>query len=408
MSDTLKPFVSILLSSIILLSGIFYSATLSQFFLGNEQTLQFIPILLLSLTFVLCYSFKRYELSYFLLVCLIYYSIYQYYLPSPISFSEFQSSTLLLLCTAFIPFNFIFFRMVNSFFGSKLLLLSVILLLCEVSFTFITLHYQYATVLNVLRAEFLPPFIITVEPVTHLVSILLFISLLIQTIFVISKRENLESSILLLMCGIYYPLFNIQDSSLLCISFSLGGIIVCIGLIIDSFNMAFIDPLTKLPGRRYLEQELKQLGNRYAIAMLDIDHFKKINDNYGHDVGDQVLKMISKRIRKISGGGLATRFGGEEFALIFPDKHLSEVLPHLEQIRNNIENSSFTIRSKPRPRKVPKNNKRKRSNLKNIKVTVSMGVAERDRVNRESEAVQKAADEALYKAKKSGRNKVCY
>ena len=172
--------------------------------------------------------------------------------------------------------------------------------------------------------------------------------------------------------------------------------------------MAYIDTLTKLPGRRSLEQELRQLGRRYSIAMLDIDHFKKLNDKYGHDVGDQVLCMVAKHIRKVTGGGKPARFGGEEFAVVFPGKSINDVSPHLEALRLNIANSLFALRGKQRPKKIPNERNPDTSPKNSITVTVSMGVAERNRVNRDSEQVLKAADQALYKAKKQGRNQLCY
>src|SRR3989441_13015310 len=81
--------------------------------------------------------------------------------------------------------------------------------------------------------------------------------------------------------------------------------------------MAYQDSLTGLPARRALNEALLRLGGHYTVAMLDVDHFKRINDHHGHDVGDQVLKMIAAKLAQVTGGGKAYRYGGEGVAGIF-------------------------------------------------------------------------------------------
>jgi len=75
-----------------------------------------------------------------------------------------------------------------------------------------------------------------------------------------------------------------------------------------------------LPSRRALIERLPSLGRRYTVAMVDVDHFKNFNDTYGHDAGDQVLRMVASRLGEVSGGGTAFRYGGEEFTILFPGK----------------------------------------------------------------------------------------
>src|SRR3990170_3279230 len=117
--------------------------------------------------------------------------------------------------------------------------------------------------------------------------------------------------------------------------------------------MAFRDELTRLPGRRALNEALQQTGGQYAVAMVDIDHFKKFNDTYGHDVGDQVLKMVASRLDEVTGGGRAFRYGGEEFSVLFAGKTVDEALPHLDLLRATIEPPRFPRRAPSRPRKKP-------------------------------------------------------
>ncbi|MBW1860407.1 MAG: GGDEF domain-containing protein [Deltaproteobacteria bacterium] len=191
------------------------------------------------------------------------------------------------------------------------------------------------------------------------------------------------------------------------IFFSAAGFMLIITSIEASFSLAYMDDLTGLPGRRSLNQSLGELGKKYAIAMIDIDLFKKFNDRYGHQTGDQVLKMVASKLRNMSGGSKAFRYGGEEFTAIFPGKDAEEAVPYLQKYRRMIENTPFVVRSKTRRKSTSKSRgKTKLSGLRRAKVTVSIGVAAPDKDLANPERVLKAADKALYKAKKAGRNRV--
>ena len=112
--------------------------------------------------------------------------------------------------------------------------------------------------------------------------------------------------------------------------------------------LAYFDELTGIRGRRGFNEALVSLDQQYAIAIVDIDHFKKFNDTYGHDVGDQVLCMVAARISKVGGGGQAFRCGGEEFAVIFRGVSAKDAVEHLEMLRKVIEVSSFRLRGTDR------------------------------------------------------------
>lgn len=182
--------------------------------------------------------------------------------------------------------------------------------------------------------------------------------------------------------------------------------IIIISVLETAYAMAFHDELTGLPARRALNTALHGLGRRYAIAMLDIDYFKKFNDQFGHDVGDQVLCMVASHLRRVGGGGRPYRYGGEEFTLLFPGKSLEDAVPHLEALRQTIESAQFVLRGKNRPKKPPRKLKKARTQPKTVSVTVSIGVAEPGRKHAGPVSVIKAADQALYRAKKRGRNNV--
>ena len=189
---------------------------------------------------------------------------------------------------------------------------------------------------------------------------------------------------------------------------SAAGVILIVALLEESHRLAFRDTLTGLPGRRALEERLRSLGSRYAIAMVDVDHFKKFNDTHGHDIGDQVLKLVGARLAEVGGGGTAFRYGGEEFSVLFPGAGLDEALPHLEAIRASIEGYRMAVRAPGRPKKVEEGSKLRGegSAEKHISVTVSIGACEPSKRLRTPVQVIKAADEALYRAKQGGRNRV--
>jgi len=166
--------------------------------------------------------------------------------------------------------------------------------------------------------------------------------------------------------------------------------------------MAYLDELTNLPGRRALNETLNKLGNKYVIAMLDVDHFKKFNDTYGHDAGDDVLRLLGNRLKGVTGGGKPFRYGGEEFTLVFPGMALSEASEHLEKLRKNVADKQFTLRKQERRQKGKKGNKKQ--NQRSVKVTISIGYAEYNDKAKTPDQVLKLSDKALYRAKKKGRN----
>jgi diguanylate cyclase (GGDEF)-like protein len=189
---------------------------------------------------------------------------------------------------------------------------------------------------------------------------------------------------------------------------SAGGVILLLATVQESHRLAFRDQLTGLPGRRALEERLIGLGPQYAIAMVDVDHFKKFNDTHGHDVGDQVLKLVAARLGDVDGGGRAYRYGGEEFCVVFPERSLAEARPHLEQLRAAIERYEMAVRGPDRPKDEEAGSKRRadRHAEQTLSVTVSIGAAQPGRKARSPQQVIKAADQALYRAKKAGRNRV--
>ena len=187
-----------------------------------------------------------------------------------------------------------------------------------------------------------------------------------------------------------------------------AGTILLVSLLQESHRLAFRDELTGLPSRRALEERLHGLGPMHAIAMLDVDHFKKFNDTHGHDIGDQVLRLVAARLAHATGGGIAYRYGGEEFCILFPETGLAEALPHVEKLRADIAAYQMAVRRDDRPKDAEAGTRLRslRSPEKTLSVTVSIGVAEPDDARATPAEVLRAADRALYRAKEGGRNRV--
>lgn len=166
----------------------------------------------------------------------------------------------------------------------------------------------------------------------------------------------------------------------------------------QTIELAVTDGLTGLHNRRYLDNHLKLLMDRAAargrpmsICMTDIDRFKQVNDTYGHDVGDEVLREFASRIRStVRGADLACRFGGEEFVVVMPDTPPEMAAAVAERLRHIIESQPFSIPHADGA----------------LVITASMGIAGMKLEGDTAEALLKRADMALYQAKNEGRNRV--
>ena len=200
--------------------------------------------------------------------------------------------------------------------------------------------------------------------------------------------------------GQYYQLVTLPWSVLL----TLMLMHYLFAVVVDSYFLAYRDELTTLPSRRALNQLSLSLGRKYTLAMLDIDHFKKFNDTYGHDIGDQVLKLVASKLAQVKGSGKVFRYGGEEFTIVFPGKTIEQSLPALEAVRQAVQDYDIVIRQEQRKTKEARS-KKKNSQVKTVSVTISIGLAAR-KSKLSFDQTLKLADQALYRAKKSGRNNV--
>jgi diguanylate cyclase (GGDEF)-like protein len=202
--------------------------------------------------------------------------------------------------------------------------------------------------------------------------------------------------------------------------FGVAALVLASSIIENSYSLAYQDELTGLASRRAFNDAQLRLKHPYAIAVVDIDHFKRINDNFGHDTGDQVLKLVASRLARVTGGGEAFRVGGEEFTILFPGRNAKDVTDHLELLRMNIESSSFKIRAGQERRKLARESDRRSTGSRKtrkvpapnveprpgaVSMTVSIGIAESEPKLRVEEVIEQA-DQALYRAKQGGRNRI--
>lgn len=230
-------------------------------------------------------------------------------------------------------------------------------------------------------------------------------------LFMLSRRDSEYDAALvtLLVTGfITLTRFDLPDISVA--MFGVAGICLIVSLLRSSHEMAYRDELTGVPGRRAFNERLQGLGRRYVIAMLDVDHFKSFNDTYGHDIGDDVLKMVAQQIAAVKGGGIAYRYGGEEFAIVFPGKDLEDCKPCLDDVRRAVESYRMLVRNRKQRPKTGKaaeerrGRRTKQRDSKTVSVTISIGASAPKNRQSTVDEVLKAADAALYKAKQNGRN----
>ena len=237
-------------------------------------------------------------------------------------------------------------------------------------------------------------------------------------------RKPVDSALLWALACFFLSLHFTGTARISAAYSATAACILATSIIETSYLLAYHDELTTLPSRRAFNDALLRLQPPYSIAAVDIDHFKRFNDTYGHDTGDQVLRLVAAKLAQVTGGGQAYRCGGEEFVILFPRKTTREVVDHLEQLRVAIEAAEFRMRGSDRrqlPRGPDRRNVRTTGRARKgdsirrlaqektgapLSVKVSIGIAHSSADRPSPELVLEAADKALYRAKANGRNRV--
>ena len=362
--------------------------------------IKLLPLAIAIIGMSLCLRFNRSLVFFTMLALVIAYVLMQWYLPG---IGWVESKIIWSALCLLLPFNVVVISLLKErgiltwWGGTRLAIL-----LIPVLIVIVVAKYYPEALLHMLTLQFVELYALSQVDFAQLPLTMMVIAVLILNgrWFVQTTEQN-SALFIALICAIIMLHFKNADATRAIFACA-AMLMLVIAVIQESWSMAYIDQLTNLPGRRALEEELLKLGSNYSIAMLDIDHFKKFNDSYGHDAGDQVLQMVAVRIKQAVSGGKAFRYGGEEFTIVFPGKKIKETLDVLEDVRENIGGSKFQLRNKDR-----RSGNRKKDGGKNVQVTISIGVAERTERMAIPHEVVKGADKALYRAKKQGRNKVC-
>ncbi|PSW05208.1 GGDEF domain-containing protein [Photobacterium lipolyticum] len=371
-----------------------------------QDLLLTLPYILFSLVVLLSQPFNQGRTGLVALLMMVAYYIIQTYLQEPLS----NDSTKLIytLLASLLPLNLLQIHiMPDKRLWSRFGIYFMLFIALQIAWSALVVDHFSQTTLSWLWDTYLYT-IPTLSPLP-IILILLAFALTCSSAATILKR-NFGSDqtvyISLLFSSLAFVLF--QYAFISSTAFSLAATLLLLNIITCSHELAFVDQLTNIPGRRALETELKNLGRTYTLAMLDIDHFKQFNDNHGHKVGDNVLKLVAKIMQQTKGGAQIFRYGGEEFTILFKGKEASQCQDYLEQLRIAIAKYDLIIRGQDdRPQSDEKGTELRQEDKKSqsVHVTVSIGLAD-SFPDHNPQNVLKAADEALYKAKKSGRNRV--
>lgn len=369
-----------------------------------REIIPYFPYTIIAVGMFLSLHFHRSRVFFVLLILAVFYWSCGAYLRNGLG--GFNSRMVYQAISILLPFNILLF----CFMRERGLLsvggrLRLIFLVAQAGLVAWFVRYEYSGLEQFLSKKFLPSPFLDRLAISQLALSLFFIAFLLMAIRIVVRQSCIDSGFFGVLAAIAFICSRqgAPDASL--VFTTTAGLILVMTILQDSYNMAFRDDLTGLPSRRALNEQLTGLGRQYVMAMVDVDHFKRFNDTFGHDVGDQVLKMVAAKIDGVRGGGRSFRYGGEEFTIIFPRRKIAETIPHLEELRKAIAGYKLWLRSTERPKKEREGEKNRSAGGGDtaVSVTVSIGVAESEEGHTPSE-ILKAADKALYRAKHKGRN----
>ena len=359
-----------------------------------QPTITYLPLTLLVITTLFASQFNRSRLAILSLLWIVLSLTWQYHLPWSAWFNSHQDWLLLSVAASIVLVSFLQDRALLSLHSVYRLLMMAI-----IGFSLLLWLERGPSLL----AQYLHAYV--AKQSVHYV--LMLVPLVFMSIILLARCFWQPTSIVLTI-AVSFVVWCVQQLHWIALPWSLVWLMFAgyYGLVVmfDSYILAYRDELTSLPTRRALNNLALSLVRKYSVAMLDIDHFKKFNDTYGHDIGDQVLKLVAMQLKKIKGGGKVFRFGGEEFTVVFPGKDIQQALPELEKLRQSIADYGMVIRQPQRYSKKDRGKKLKTFE-KTVSVTISIGVAMKQKGQSFSQTL-KLADQALYRAKGKGRNNV--
>jgi len=395
---TFKTVFSHITYIFILLGCYFLIKKTPSFTLPVILVIKYLSYIIFGLGIILSIRFNQGRVFLIILLLILFQLFLNYYSELSINITAYSQVLYPVLCTL-IPLNIVAFSLLKergifSLWGK-----------IRISFILIELFVIYKIAVSndppiqkILNYNFIN---ISIEKtIMHQITLLIFsLTLIFFLIKAYVKNSAFEVRLVGVIISVFTALIFINDKISFSIFISAAGLVLIISIIEDSYSMAYLDELTGIPSRRALREDLMKLGNKYVIAMVDIDFFKKFNDKYGHDVGDDVLKLVASNLVQVAGGGKAFRYGGEEFTILFPGKSINDTIPHLENLRKQVSKSGYTRKSSK-----AQSSKSKRGNSGQLFVNISIGVCEKSSKYKCPGDVIKGADKALYRAKKKGRN----
>ena len=406
MNIDLRKLISVTILPIILLSCSFYF--IPQLSKPLPDTLQiilpYLPFVIFIIGMGLSWVFHHSrEFNLFLLFTIIYIAL-DNYIWDPGLKVDFKLAYLLIV--SLIPINFLInFLLKERGILNQYGIRRFIILAAQLYFIVWVLEHPFAPLKEILTFTYFKYSVLKLTAISQPILLAIAITGVIILVRLIQTASILVSGIFSSFIAITTAVHFYQQPQLATLFILLAGLLILISIIINAYSLAYLDELTNLPSRRALFQSISTLGKTYRIAMVDVDHFKKFNDKYGHDIGDQVLKKLASQLRQVR-GGKAFRYGGEEFTVLFPNKNLNEARLFCNELCKNVENSPFMLRNKKRPKTKQEALKQKQPDAIPLTITISIGLAERSQDLATAEEVLKQADKALYKAKNNGRNQV--
>ena len=222
---------------------------------------------------------------------------------------------------------------------------------------------------------------------------------------IVLRRATVEQGLLWALVAVFLGVHESAQADARLFYAGTAGLVLVFAVLEHGYDIAYRDELTGLLGRRAFTSMMESMGRTYAFAMCDVDHFKRFNDTYGHDVGDDVLKMVAAKLSQVEGGGRVFRYGGEEFLVVFRGRSAIEAKPFMESVRHAIADTGFALSRVDRPARKPMRiGKTDQEKKPSVTVTISIGIADKSVRHSTPELVLDAADAALYAAKAAGRN----
>ncbi|WP_417350178.1 GGDEF domain-containing protein [Ferrimonas sp.] len=357
------------------------------------QVVAALPWLFLCAAWLVSRLYAQPKVSFILLISLMAYSILELYLQHLLPFGH-NELMLWLLCLM-VPPLIITFQLIPDALAGESNNWKCYLLLASVLTLGAVMLVEIPAASERLLSS-IPGLKLGTPPLAGLV--LLVTSLTVPLAMLFQRQESVDMVALMALLVLGFGVCGFEVESMPEVAFSAMGLFTIMLLLLHSYRLAFFDTLTGLRNRRSLESMLNDLPRGFHLAIADVDHFKKFNDKYGHEVGDEVLRLVAQLLSEVECGGMVYRLGGEEFVILFRSRRRDCCANTLDGVRRKVASYPFRIR---RPLNQPMGQDREEYTEQ---ITISLGLVQQSIEDDHLEDVLHRADAALYRAKERGRN----